>query len=175
VSVPSPGRIVRYVPKAGVERAGMIIERVRDTDVHLAVFTTEGVETIENVTYDADGRPGTWHWPTIATRDRRRTDKLVVSCLGLTLLAVVVTMVVAWTVLGQQDDVRENSQQIEDAVCATVAYAERQADNIRTANPEDPSGTAAELEDLGSEMRETGIGCPARPTPETEASPSPEP
>lgn len=87
---PTVGRIVRYVGKLGVNAVRPAIVTVdqdtyvdhdegvpldSDQHAHLWVFTTKSRTAHENgapgmagfhemnVPYDADGAPGTWHWP----------------------------------------------------------------------------------------------------------------
>lgn len=179
--MPSVGRIVRYTSKTGNYELAAVVTATReslwapgvergdvppissDTHVHLRVFTPGALEAYQefDVPFDADGAPGTWRWPTIRTRDRRATDKLAVLCAVLSLMAVLVTSFVAFTVLEQQGELETTNQQTEQAVCSIVSYAETQAENIRTANPGQLSDTATELDDLAGAMRATGIRCPA--------------
>lgn len=81
---PSIGRIVAYVPQEhdyqaksnGAKEVPAIIVRTweendnyQNDEVNLRVFT-DGEETLwrTSVPYDADGAPGTWHWPTKVER-----------------------------------------------------------------------------------------------------------
>jgi hypothetical protein len=73
---PSIGRIVHYVaygteggpyPK-GVHHAAVITALARDAtnprdEVNLCVFYENGTSFKLNIPYDAEQRPGTWHWP----------------------------------------------------------------------------------------------------------------
>lgn len=95
VARPTVGRIVRYVGKMGVnaERPALVtvdretyvdhpegVELDSDMHVHLWVFTTKSRSDHEagnpgqpgfhemNIGYDANGAPGTWHWPVIEPR-----------------------------------------------------------------------------------------------------------
>jgi hypothetical protein len=102
---------------------------------------------------------------------RRRNDQLSLAALILALLSFVTVVVVAWSVI---DLVSRG----EDATCALVVYAERNAqiaregdetvDPPRAPNPE----AAVGLEQLAAEMRATGITCAPRPI---RAVPSPSP
>lgn len=165
MTVPSPGRIVRYVDAERGELAAIVTEHGQDGRVSLLVLypAPHRPVGIGDISYDPDGAAGTWHWPTISTRDRRSSDRLVTVCALLSLLAVLVTSFVAFTVLDQQGELESNGSQTEGAVCSIVAYAETQAANIREANPGEPSKTATELDALAGRMRATGIRCPARP------------
>jgi hypothetical protein len=73
--VPSVGRIVHYVSYGtpggeypSVDRAAVITETpehpwYNDGVVGLAVLNPTGAFFNRDVVYDADGAPGTWHWP----------------------------------------------------------------------------------------------------------------
>lgn len=93
------------------------------------------------------------------------------ACLGA--LALIVTAVVSTTTLLNRDDV-------EQAVCATVSYAEEQASIARAGDPEQdpprPPNTqgADQLERLASNMRKTGIDCPPRNAPVATATATPQ-
>lgn len=100
--------------------------------------------------------------------ERRVTDgkaeaafSISVLAAGLCVIAVVVTVFVAVTVLKNRDDVHLS-------VCAIVTYAESQADQARAGDPSakpprPPNPKAADnLDDLSRRVRKTGINCPAR-------------
>jgi YD repeat-containing protein len=64
---PSVGRMVHYV-LGGVEtpaahRAAVVGELHDDGTLELAVLLPLGWQVLPRVTYDEEGRPGTWHWP----------------------------------------------------------------------------------------------------------------
>lgn len=102
------------------------------------------------------------------THLRRKADPFAVLGATLGFLAIMAVCLLAYVSLS-------NAGKIEKATCAITAYAERQADAIRDpVPPQQPNLRAAdELDKLGAQMRETGIGCPARRRATVTSSPTP--